>query len=92
MKRYVHKNVWLGLLVMVIALLANGCASDGTSGYSETHVFYDYYGGYGAGYYDRDVIVVPPRDSRPPTVRPSPPPRPSHLPARPLPRPAPRRR
>ena len=92
MKRYNHKHVLFGLLVLVMALLATGCASDGTSDYHQTQVVYGVYGGYGAGYYHSDVIVTRPPSSQPPAVKPSPPPRASQLPARSVPRPAPRRR
>jgi hypothetical protein len=73
----------MGLVLAVIALLATGCALDSTYDYQENQVVGGvYYGGYGTGYYDRDVIVAPP----------SQPLRASQLPARPVPRPAPRRR
>ena len=91
MKRLGHKHLPLGLLV-VMALMVAGCASDGSSGYHQTEVVYGVYGGYGAGYYHNDVIVTPRPPSQPPAVKPSPPPHASTLPARSLPRPAPRRR
>ena len=83
MKRYDHKHMPFGLLVVMV-MLATGCALDSTYDHQQNQVVGGvYYGGYGAGYYHRDVIVTPP----------SPPPRhASQLPARPVPRPAPRRR
>lgn len=88
MKRYDHKYMFLGLLVVVIAVLATGCASNGND-YQQTQVTYGFYGGYGTGYYDNDIIVNPP-PSQPPSV--NRPPHASQLPARSVPRPAPRRR
>ena len=85
MKRYDDKSVWVGLLLMM-ALTTMGCASNGTSGYSHVEYGYGYYGGYGASYYERDVIVT-----RPPGQSSSPP-QASQLPARSLPRAAPRGR
>ena len=92
MKRYGHKHLPSGLMLVVIVLLATGCASDGPSDYPQTQVVYGVYGGYGAGYYHNDIIVTPPQPSHPPAVKPSPPAHASQLPARNLPRPAPRRR
>jgi hypothetical protein len=91
MKRYAGKRAFVGLLLMSMALLVLGCASDGTSSYSQTED--GYYGVYGPGYYydDHDHHDDGGGTSRPPpTAKPSPPPRPTQLPARPLPRPAPR--
>ena len=90
MKRLGHKHLPLGLVVM--ALLVSGCASGGSSGYQQTDVAYGVYGAYGAGYYHSDVIVTQPPPSQPPAVKPSRPPHASTLPARSVPRPAPRRR
>ena len=89
MKRYAGKGAFVGLLLMAMALLASGCASDGASSYSQTQGGYGYYGAYGPGYYhDHDDVIV---TSPPPSAaRPSLPPRASTLPARPLPRPSPR--
>jgi len=81
MKRYGHKHMPFGLLAVAMALVAAGCALDSPYDYQQNQVVGGvYYGGYGAGYYHRDVIVTP-----------STPPRASQLPARPVPRPAPRR-
>ena len=98
MKQYAGKRAFVGLLLMAVALLASGCASDGTSSYSQTEVGYGYYGVYGPEYYHDhdhyDVTVNPPPSSaaspRPPADRPSAPPHVSQLPSRPLPSPAPR--
>lgn len=86
MKRYAGKGAFLGLLLVGMAFLALGCASDGTSSYSQTQVHY--YGVYGSGYY----YYGHHHDNRPPppTAKPPRPERPTQLPARPLPRPAPR--
>ncbi len=93
MKRYGHQHMPFGLLLVVITLLATGCALDSTYDNQQNQVVGGvYYGGYGAGYYHHDVIVTPPPPSQPPAVRPSPPAHASQLPARSLPRPAPRRR
>ena len=92
MKRYAGKGAFVGLLLMAMALLASGCASDGASSYSQTQVGYGYYGAYGPGYYYDDdhhgdgTVTSPP----PSAARPSLPPHVSTLPARPLPRPSPR--
>ncbi len=85
----------IALAALPAAMLA-GCASDGQMHGS---VYY----GYGVSFYDPwyhdDVIVVPPpgRPDRPvrpvhPIEPPRPPVRPTPLPARPMPRPAPRGR
>jgi hypothetical protein len=93
MKRYGRKHMPFGPLLVVITLLATGCALDSTYDNQQNQVMGGvYYGGYGAGYYHHDVIVTPPPPSQPPVVRPSPPAHASQLPARSLPRPAPRRR
>ena len=88
MKRYAGKRALVGLLLIAMTLLASGCASDGTSSYSETHVAYGYYGAYPGYYYDHDHDTI--TSPRPPANRPSPPPHATQLPTRPLPRPAPR--
>ena len=87
-------------LLLLMAILTTGCASDGT--YSNTTVAVGvsggYYGGYyGAhpGYYGGNVVVgtpmPPPGGVRPPGGAPPPaPPHVSQMPARPLPAPAPR--
>jgi hypothetical protein len=104
MKPHAGRKAFSGLLLTAMALVASGCASDGT--YTETHVgAYGYYGGYYPGYYHGDVIygvppppppvvVPPPPGGMPPPGRPPVPPPavrpPTQLPARPLPAPAPR--
>jgi hypothetical protein len=98
MKPHTFRITFTGLLLMALALLALGCASDGT--YSETYVEVGVYGGYGyygapyPGYYGGDVIVGVPGPPvgvhPPPGARPPAPPHVSQLPSRPLPAPAPR--
>jgi hypothetical protein len=106
MRPHARRKAYTVLLLMTMALLASGCASDGT--YSQTQVAVGVYGAgyYGAypGYYHGDVIVgapMPPPGTMPPPggVRPpggmpppggAPPPHVSQMPARPLPAPAPR--
>jgi len=87
--------VFASLLLVVIALFASGCASDGSySGTATVGVYgYGYYGGY-PGYYGSNVVVgapgypggVPPAGGRPGV----PPPHVSQMPSRPMPAPAPR--
>ena len=90
------RMVFTGLLVLTIALLASGCASNGNySGSASVGVYggYGYYGGY-PGYYGSNVVVgapVHPGGVPPSAGRPSaPPPQASQLPSRPMPAPAPR--
>ena len=103
MRPHARRKAFAVLLLMTMALLASGCASDGT--YSQTQVGVygaGYYGAY-PGYYHGDVIVgapmpppgamPPPGGVRPPGGMPPPggaPPHVSQLPSRPLPAPAPR--
>jgi hypothetical protein len=101
-----HRKVVTGLLLMTMALLASGCASDGSySGTASVGVYGygGYYGGY-PGYYGGNVVVgapMPPPGSMPPPpggVHPpggmpppgAPPPHVSQMPSRPMPAPAPR--
>jgi len=96
-----RRKVIIGLLLMTMALLASGCASDGSySGSASVGVYgYGYYGGY-PGYYGNNVVVGapmpppggmhPPGGAPPPNVRPPAPPQASQLPSRPMPAPAPR--
>ncbi|HTP06344.1 MAG TPA: hypothetical protein VMM54_14450 [Nitrospirota bacterium] len=88
MKLHARRKAFIGLLLMVIALLATACASDGTYYQSQVGVYeYGYYGAYDPGYYRGDVIVGAPRP--PVGVTPAPP-HAAQMPARPLPSPAPR--
>lgn len=95
MRTHAVRTVFIGLLLMMMVLLASGCASDGSySGQASVGVYgYGYYGGY-PGYYGGDVIVGAPvhPGGVPPTAgRPSaPPPHASQMPSRPMPAPAPR--
>ncbi len=95
MRTHAVRTVFIGLLLMMMVLLASGCASDGSySGQTSVGVYgYGYYGGY-PGYYGGDVIVGAPvhPGGVPPTAgRPSaPPPHASQMPSRPMPAPAPR--
>jgi hypothetical protein len=97
-----RRKVIIGLLVMTMALLASGCASDGSySGTASVGVYGygGYYGGY-PGYYGGNVVagapmpppggVHPPGGAPPPDVRPPAPPHASQMPSRPMPAPAPR--
>lgn len=88
-----RKKAFTVLLLMTMALVASGCASDGTHSQTQVGVYgYGYYGGY-PGYYHNDVIVgvplpppgvVPPPGGMPPPggVRPpggTRPPEPPHV-------------
>ena len=91
-----RRKVVTGLLLMTMALLASGCASDGSySGTASVGVYGygGYYGGY-PGYYGGNVVVgapmPPPGGMPPPNVRPPSPPHASQMPSRPMPAPAPR--
>ena len=97
-----RRKLVTGLLLMTMALLASGCASDGSySGTASVGVYGygGYYGGY-PGYYGGNVVVGapmpppggvhPPGGAPPPDVRPPAPPHASQLPSRPMPAPAPR--
>jgi len=91
-----RRKMVTGLLLMTMALLASGCASDGSySGTASVGVYGygGYYGGY-PGYYGGNVVVgapmPPPGGMPPPNVRPPSPPHVSQLPSRPMPAPAPR--
>ncbi|NTW60300.1 MAG: hypothetical protein HGA43_14185 [Nitrospirae bacterium] len=97
-----RRKMVTGLLLMTMALLASGCASDGSySGSASVGVYGygGYYGGY-PGYYGGNVVVGapmpppggvrPPGGAPPPDVRPPAPPHASQMPARPMPAPAPR--
>jgi hypothetical protein len=93
MRTPIGSKVFTGFLLMTIALLASGCASDGT--YSSAQVDVYGYGNYGAypGYYGGDVIVGAPMNPggvRPPGAVSPAPPHVSQLPSRPMPAPAPR--
>jgi len=96
MKLHARRKAFIGLLLMVIALLATACASDGTYYQSQVGVYeYGYYGAYDPGYYRGDVIVGAPRppvgvSPRPPVGVTPAPPHAAQMPARPLPSPAPR--
>jgi hypothetical protein len=97
------KIVTVAGLLLLMAILTTGCASDGT--YSDTNVavgvgvYGGYYGGY-PGYYGGNVVVGapmpppggmhPPGGAPPPNVRPPAPPHASQMPSRPMPAPAPR--
>jgi len=100
MRPHTVRTAFVGLLLMMMVLLASGCASDGSySGQASVGVYgYGYYGGY-PGYYGGDVIVGapgypggvrPPGVAPPPGARPPAPPHVSQLPSRPMPAPAPR--
>jgi hypothetical protein len=96
MKPHARRKAFTGLLLMAMALLAPGCASDGTYYQTQVGVYgYGYYGAYDPGYYRGDVIVGAPGPPvgvhpPPPGARPPAPPHVSQLPSRPMPAPAPR--
>jgi splicing factor 1 len=88
-----RRKVVTGLLLMTMALLASGCASDGSSSGTASVGVYGYGGYYGGypGYYGGNVVVgapmPPPAGVHPPGGAP---PHASQLPSRPMPAPAPR--
>jgi hypothetical protein len=96
MRSLTSKILFIILLLMMAAVFAPGCASNGSySGSASVGVYggYGYYGGY-PGYYGGNVVVgapVHPGGVPPSAGGPSaPPPHASQMPSRPMPAPAPR--